>query len=137
LDSQRAENFFTDPTVYRTIGECTDSDWTGSGSHHLNWQQQVEINMSVTDNGTVRNFTRTDSTTEPEALQEENEKPAEEDDRSFRLITKESHKVADVDSQTTVGSFSLRKTQMNLQTEVDGKMIEELGIISPLTMEIH
>ena len=56
----------TDPTIYRDIGECTDSVWTGSGPHHLNWLQQVQINMSGTDNGAVYNFTRTDSTKEPE-----------------------------------------------------------------------
>jgi hypothetical protein len=88
-EQQRAEKHrVTAPTVYKTTGECTDSVWTGSGPHHLNWRKQVEINMSGTDNGAVHNFARTDSTKEPEALQEENEKPAKENDRSFMLITK-------------------------------------------------
>ena len=62
--------------------------------------------MSGTDNGTVHNFARTDSTRKPETLQGEDERTAEENDRWFTPITKETQKVTDVDFQTTALSLS-------------------------------
>jgi hypothetical protein len=114
-EQQRAEKHkirgsFTGLALYRTIGECTDSIWTGSGPHHLNWQKQVQTNTSGTDNGAADNFARTDSTRKPEALQGDYERSAKEDDRFFMPITEVTYQVTDVGSQTTVGSFSLRKT---------------------------
>jgi hypothetical protein len=102
----------------------TDSVWTGFGPHHLNWIQQVQINISGTD-----------STRKTESLQRDDERTAEENNRCFTLITKETQKVTDVDSQTAVGSFSLRETLMNLQTEADGEMINDYGATGSIKLE--
>jgi hypothetical protein len=130
-EKHRVRGGFTGITVYRTIVECTQS---GRDLDHIiltgdNRYKQTLLGPIMTlctnlpgqtpqrslrlSKGKMRSQPR--KTTGPSCL-------------SLRRHT-------DVDSQTTVGSFSLRKTQTNLQTEVDGEMIEDLGTAGSIKLK--